>query len=277
MRSTILLTLSLLLLVPNFIPADINGTPDYNGKERYNPELGHIRSVAELESYVDACARLKNFDTHSPQYAAMLAYVISCRFYHGFSHWKMSENWIAALGEKTLGYGLASKVDPEEILQHPNAACSQQALVMMAVLRNKGISYRKVGFPHHYALEVQVNNQWYYFDPNMEPRMSITDRRHDHWGGMNDIVKTYYDPSNHRNLDYQFGRGQQAEIGPVNEIPAKNAARFQSVTAFLSKVCWLIPLCVLAFVTGPRHFMYPVGPVNRKPIYRLASRGLYWV
>ena len=95
---------------------------------------------------------------------------------------------------------------------------------MMSILRNKGLAYRKVGFPHHYALEVYVNDQWYYFDPNMEPRMKLQDRTHDTWAGINDNLKSYYSPIIHHNLDYQFGNGQKAEFGSINEIPARNAS-----------------------------------------------------
>ncbi len=275
MRKRFLIILSMLLLSLNFIPVDINGVPEYNGQERYVANLGHLKSIAQLEQYADRCAALKQFDTHSPQYVAVLAYVISCRFYHGFSHWKLSENWIAAAGEKFLGFGLASKVDPEEIMQHPYAACSQQSIVMMSILRNKGLAYRKVGFPHHYALEVYVNDQWYYFDPNMEPRMTLQDRTHDTWAGINDNLKSYYSPIIHHNLDYQFGNGQKAEFGSINEIPARNASLFQSATAFASRIAWIFPL-VMAFARRRKPFMYAVGPVNRRVVYRIPSHYPYY-
>jgi hypothetical protein len=275
MRTIVLLSLSLLLLLPNFIRKDINEQVPYDGKERYRPELASIQTVSELEQYTDRCAASKNFELHSLEYTAMLAYVVSCRFYHGFSHYSLSENWIAALGEKIVGYGLASKVDPEAILQHANAACSQQALVMMAVLRNKGIPYRKVGFPHHYALEVNIHNRWYYFDPNMEPRMNLQQRLHENWSGYNDNLKSYYNPAIHQHLDFQFGQGQVAEVGPINEIPGSNVSRFHGFTRLLSKTLWLLPFSFL-FVRRRRPVLYPVKPVNHHPIYRLRWQRPYY-
>lgn len=274
MRKKILIILSIILLSLNFFPADINGEPEYNGKERYYPNLGHIKSLAQLEAYVDKCAEMKKFDVHSPQYSAMLAYVISCRFYHGFSHWKMSENWVAALGEKVFGYGLASKVEPEDILQHPYAACSQQTIVMMAVLRKKGIPYRKVGFPHHYAIEVHVNNSWYYFDPNMEPRMNLRQREHDQWAGINDNLKAFYNPIVHHNLNYQFGKGCKAEFGPINEVPARNASLFQSATAIISRIAWMFPLAFA--LVRRRPYMYAIKTNRRRMIYRIPSHYPYY-
>lgn len=122
---------------------------------------------------------------------------------------------------------------------------SQQALVMMEILRRKNIEYRKVGFPHHYALEVKNNGKWYYFDPNMEPTMNLRQRLHENWNESNDILKKYYDTTKHKDLSYQFGNGVKASFGTVNEIPAKRLHLFQSITGVLSKILWCFPLMLL--------------------------------
>lgn len=258
----VFIIMALLLALPNFIDRDINGVPVYNGMERFSPTLSSINSTDKLEMYIDGCAAMENIEVGTGQYDSLVANIISRRFYHGFSHFSLSENWIAALSEKMFGYGLASKVQPNEIMQHPYAACSQQALVMMEILRRKNINYRKVGFPHHYALEVMVNKNWYYFDPNMEPKIALTKRTREQWQGKNDNLKQYYDTTKYNDLAYQFGNGQIAEVGNVNEIPASNAKLFQGVTAFASKVLWCIPL--LGLLKRKRQpFMYVVKPDNR--------------
>ena len=60
--------------------------------------------------------------------------------------------------------------------------------------------------------------------------MKLQDRTR-YMGRINDNLKSYYSPIIHHNLDYQFGNGQKAEFGPINEIPARNASLFQSATA----------------------------------------------
>ena len=215
-----------------------------------------------MEKYVDEAAALKNIDINSAEYNVLLAYIISCRFYHGFSHWKLNENWIAALGEKVTGIGLSCKVQPNEIMQNPYAACSQQALVMMEILKRKKTDYRKVGFPHHYALEVKNNGRWYYFDPNMEPYMNLSQRLHEDWKESNDSLKKYYDVTKHTSLSYQFGNAQKAEFGPVNEVPAQRLWLFQSVTGVLSKTLWCFPLLFL-FVRSRRAKMRAAKTDNK--------------
>lgn len=262
MMKPLLIALAILLVIPNFISKDINEPAVFDHKERYNPALASLRSVDQLEKYVDAVAAQKNIQPGTGEYTTLLAYIISCRFYHGFSHWKLSENWIAAVGQKITGIGLACKVKPEDIMKHPNAACSQQALVMMEVLRRKNINYRKVGFPHHYALEVQLQNQWYYFDPNMEPKIKFTQRAHNNWKGENDLIKNYYPNTAETDLTYRFGNGQKAEFGVINEVPARNARFFQGFTGILSKVLWCIPF-LLSFAVKKKPYMYAVKPINK--------------
>ncbi|CAN5893709.1 hypothetical protein BH11BAC4_BH11BAC4_05220 [soil metagenome] len=265
----LLIALAVVLAVPNFIPVDINEQLSYNKKERFHPVLASINSIDKLEKYVDNEAAFQNIAMNSPEYAQLLSYFISCRFYHGFSHWKMNENWIAAVGEKITGIGLSCKVQPEDIMKNLDAACSQQALVMMEILKRKKIDYRKVGFPHHYAIEIKSAAKWYYFDPNMEPTMNLKQRIHESWNGNNDILKNYYDSSKHANLAYQFGNGVKAIFGPVNEIPAQHLRFFQSSTAVLSKILWCFPLIFLFAKSRKRNKkMHMVKPINNNPSYQ---------
>ncbi len=245
MSKSLLILLTLVLLLPNLVQRDIHPTLSYDGKERFDPALGRLSSVAALEAYTDSLAEAKDIERGSFGYAELLEGVIEDRFYHGFSHYSPAENWMAALAGRLIKEDYSCKVDPESILQHPNAACSQQALVMMAVLRNKGMDYRSVGFPHHYAMEVRIGQEWYFFDANMEPGIRQQERRLASWQHLNDRLVPYYDARRHLHLDYQFGHGRQAIVGPVNEIPARNAALFHSVTRWASGMAWMLPLFLL--------------------------------
>jgi hypothetical protein len=257
MAKPLLIVLSLLLLLFNFTNKDLNNspyaTPPYDNMEKYDPAMGHINSLDKMEQYVDASANKNGITIGSVQYVIAMEDEIEKRFYHGFSHLTTGENWIAAFGEKLFGFGLSCKVLPSDIMQHGNAACSQQSMVMMELLKRKGLAYRKVGFPHHFALEVQFNNNWYYFDPNMEPTMTADQRNEANWKHAADQLKQYYDPKRFNDLDYKFGINQAVTIGGVNEKQAANAKIFQLATGFLSKTLWLAPLFILALVYSRKH------------------------
>lgn len=249
----ILLTiLSAALLVPNFLNRDINHNMLYDGREQYNPQLARLNSVGKVEAYTDSLAQLKQIPTRSFEYLQLLESVIKDRFYQGFSHFTLSENWIAAIGGSMIDEGLACKVNPSEILQHGNAACSQQSLVMMAVLRRKNIDYRKIGFPHHYALEARCGIDWFFLDADMEPVLTCTERNARYWQYHNDELKRFYDENRFTDLDYKLGVGLTAERGILNEVPARKVAAFHLFTAFLSKVLWLVPLVLMVRVPQKR-------------------------
>ncbi len=248
MKQFFCILLSILFLVPNFINKDINEFLPYDKLEKFNPKLDSLNDIDKIERYVDNITAENNLKSQTFEYVAALENILEERFYHGFSHYTLKENWIAAVGERLTGIGLSAKVKLNDILKHQNAACSQQSLVMMDILKRKGINYRKVGFPHHFALEASINNKWFFFDPNMEPLMNEQQRIEENWKLSCDSLKKYYDTTKHQNLNFQFGDGGvQAFTEPTNKVYAKNVLLFQNVTAVLSKILWVFPFLLFFY------------------------------
>src|SRR5205823_8534340 len=121
-------------------------------KEKFDPTLSYINSTNKLIAAADSSAEKNNIQQGSLQYAEIVSTIIRSRFYHGFSRYRLCDNWIAACGEKIFGHGLASHVNPDNILKYSYGGCSQQSIVLMEVMKRKNISYRSIGFPHHYAV-----------------------------------------------------------------------------------------------------------------------------
>jgi hypothetical protein len=252
------LLLSVIFLVPNFMNRDINEFLPYNKLEKFDKSLVSLNSISKLEKFTDSIASNRQIKTGSLAYAVMVDSIVSNRFYHGFSHFTLKDNWIAAVGERLTGIGLSAKVDLEDIMKHENAACSQQSMVMMELVHRKGLNYRKVGWPHHYTLETEIDGNWYFFDPNMEPTLTNEQRMEKSWKKQADSIKRYYDTSMHKNLSYPFGvKGIVASIGPINETPARNVRLFQHLTRVLSKTLWLVPLLIFLFLFSGLRKKYP--------------------
>jgi len=277
MKRTALVLLTIVLLVPNFIPVDINTVLAYDGKEAFDPSLSRINSIQKLTDYIDLEAEKQGIKSGTLDYAVLTETVIKKRFYHGFSHYTLQQNWIAALAEKFIGYGLGSIVKPDDIITYPNAACSQQSIVMVEVLHSKQYDYRSVGFPHHFALEFGVGYQWYYFDPNMEPKISQSDRAQQVWNGDPKRLCSYYDKNRFNDLDWKLG-SNQVTYGKVNEPIAADATIFHSMTGFLSKTFWLMPLLMLLYplrkTMGRRLFkiLFYTPPDNVRDIISIELR-----
>jgi hypothetical protein len=238
--------LTSLFLLPLFFNISLEKKPVYNNVELFDPSLAKINSIQNLIHYADSSAARDHIKNGSLGYAVLVSCIIRKRFYHGFSSYTLQQNWVAAIAQYCFGLSLASPVNPNEILQYPYAGCSQQAIVLMETMKQKNISYRSVGFPHHYATELNFKNTWYFFDPNMEPEIKVKERNHNKWKGSADNLKKYYN-GNCTYLDWTFGKSIPAIFGIPNAAPAPRANIFQSVTKFLSKILWIFPLIFFVY------------------------------
>jgi hypothetical protein len=244
----------LALAVPNFLPFAFYEAPQRtNLQERFEPSLvAQITSVDDLLAYADREASKSQVAVKpSLEYADLLCALIQSRFYHGYSHYKLSENWMAALCGKWIWSDLSAIVWPDDILKYPYAACSQQAIVLIECFKRRGIPTRVVGFAHHFALEGKFGTEWIYFDPNMEPDFSKVGRH-----SIDQLVKTGEVADAHHAFVSANGWSRQQGkafftpifLGQENAIPAPRARVFHLVTGVLSRFLWLLVLLAGVFL-----------------------------
>ncbi len=251
MQKYIWLICSFLLASPLFISKNIITEEPYDGKEKFDTSLSRLRSVDQIQKYIDSIALTKHITIGSALYAMTAEEVIAQRFYHGYSHFNLGENWIAAVCEKITGIGLSAKVHASHILKNNNAACSQQSIVLMEILRNKKINYRRIGLPHHYVLEAKIKDDWLYLDPDMEPVASDSMRRRSSWKGDVTKLREFY-PGKNSLTELRFNKQDTIDVGPLNEIPATRVKVFQLFTSFLSYTLWIIPLIIFVYKRYPK-------------------------
>jgi hypothetical protein len=147
--------------------------------ENHSKNLGHpweefdTSYFAKFQSINDIILasdfHFKDQSKNNLAYFDYVAEIVRKRFYHGYSHYSASENIFAWLSGTIFWNHLSAIVIPDDIMKHPMAACSQQAIVMMEIFKRKGIDFRKVGFPNHYTVEGKIGGHWQYFDTNLEP------------------------------------------------------------------------------------------------------------
>lgn len=240
-----LISLSILLLLPNFFNITLEKEPVYNKVELFDPSLSKINSIQKLIDYADSVSQNK-YARNSLEYALVISDVMEKRFYHGFSNYSLKQNWIAALTQYFLGHDVDNPVIAEDVLKYPYAGCSQQAIVLAEIMKREKVNYRSLGFPHHYATELEFNNSWYFFDTNMEPEISPEERNVTNWKHASDSLKKFY-RKNFAAIEYGFGDSQKPEVGKINAAPAPRAALFQTITKYLSKLLWILPLLFLIY------------------------------
>src|SRR5258705_11077082 len=132
MKKYILIILSFLLFLPNLFHVDITPLTPYNNIEHFNHDLSSLNTIEKLEQYIDSIAEARSIVVGGNlDYWEIVSGIVRDRFYHGFSHFALNENWIAAFAGKFVWLDLSCKVLPEDIIKYSYAGCSQQELVMM--------------------------------------------------------------------------------------------------------------------------------------------------
>jgi hypothetical protein len=239
-------SLALILFLPLLSNISPGQKPKYDHKEIYDSSLSKLNSLKKVIAYTDSVANINHVKIGSLDYAVLVGSILRRRFYHGFSYYSLQKNWLAVAAQIFFGRGLAAPVDPDEILKFPYAGCSQQAIVMMSVMKEKHVPFRSVGFPHHYATELCFKNNWYFFDSNMEPKIKEKERNQSNWKGSADYLKKYY-RGNYNYLNWTFGKSVPIVFGIPNADPAPHASIFQGITKYLSKILWIFPLLFFAY------------------------------
>jgi hypothetical protein len=222
--------------------------------ELFNPSLIRINSIELATSYVDSIYRLNkctNFDT--AKYVQIVSRFTKERFYHGLTHYSVSENWIASLSGKLLWSHMSAIVNPNDILKYPKGLCSQQAIIFMEILKGKHINVRSVGLgykegPGHFLCEVHYNNSWRLHDVTMEPKWEKIDNIHrsmDHYLQHKDSLYIAYE--SRLNLEVFNKLTEKVVYGNVNEFPAKNMLLFHIATKIIT---YLLPIVFLLLFIG---------------------------
>ncbi len=241
----LLLTLSLLLLAPNFLPfhlEQLNDSSQKNDYDDFNSDLAsQIKSLEDLDNLSNSV----NGNEQTLEYWNNVAKNLRQKFYHGYSAYTLQENWVAALA----GYFFSPKiyfqyiVSPDDIMKYPMAACSQQGIVLQTLFNKKGINYKTVKFNHHYAVAAEIEGDWYFFDTNIEP--DFIDGKRPTLNQIEDIqyLKAIYPQFDFEEVKRVLGKPEYTENNPSM---APKMMFFHQVTYYLSKTLWFF--CFLGFI-----------------------------
>ena len=215
--------------------------------EEYDPSLTRLNSIDKLVKYCDSIylvtVSTNNKEEIKRDYTDIVSSVVRKRFFHGYSYYGFSSNYMALLLSRATIPGLGAVVIPNDIMKYPYAACSQQAIVMMEVMRTKGFETRKVSFQGnisgHFCFEVFFDGGWHFYDTNMEPDVQVLNS----YGkpgiaflvkNPEVLVKAYsqYPPNDILDIFPTYTYGE------TNKFPAPMAMLFQKLTKILSYLTW---------------------------------------
>lgn len=232
-----------------------SGVPEYNGQEEFDPSLQRLNSLKSLERFCDSLFLAKQQIQENIQfeeaYPEIVVSTVRRRFYHGYSTFGLSNNFAALAFEPLTGKKASAIVLPDQLLKYSYAACSQQSIVVMSLLKEKGFISRVVGFSGkrngHFSFETYYKGGWHFFDPNMEPDQKLLD-------GYNRPSMAFLASNTpvlmaaykHLPKEMVLDIFPNYTIGEPNVALAPWATLYQNVTQFLSYTLWSFFL--LAFI-----------------------------
>lgn len=217
--------------------------------EEYDPSyFNRFQSIQSIISHSDSSIGYNRRNTLV--YYNFTAVTIRKRFYHGYSYYGFSDNPLSCLAGHLMWHDLSAIVIPDDIMKHPMAACSQQAMVLMEVFRRNNIPYRKVNFKGHYAVEGFIEKQWRFFDPDMEPKLASARE------SLNSLVAENKLDLAYTNTGFSIAYLQKVlespKQGKVNEAPAPRATLFHKTCLLLVSKWFLLSVFILSFVSNIR-------------------------
>jgi hypothetical protein len=225
-----------------------------------DPSLSRLNSVDKFIGFCDSVFG-KEMKSHSDsaQYANLVSKVIRYRFEHGYSWYRFGHNYIAKLVAPMLNKNLSAIVVPDDILEYQSAACSQQSIVGMKVLMEKGFIVRPIGFYDtliggHFCYEIKFNGVWHFYDPNREPDEELLDKYNrpsiKELNENKELLVAAYPRDKKENVLALYST---YKYGKESKLPGANARLFQQITQILSYTLWIF-LALLYLYLDKRFF-----------------------
>jgi hypothetical protein len=219
-----------------------------NSPEEFNPALNRLCNITQVLQYCDSIygnSRIAPAD--SLAYANVVAHTLRLRFYHGLSTYGFCDNWVLYALQWVHPHSLAI-VYENDILKHNQALCSQQSIVGMMALKQKGFTFRKVGFKTkngkagHFTYEIRLADGWHFYDVDKEPNLQVLEAE-----GRPSIKNLAKNDTLRRNAYAKNGKRVSDDLIPYyntnftpNAFPARNMLLFQRLCQLASYSLWLV-------------------------------------
>lgn len=244
--ASVLFSLVLLVSLVRQVPA-IEDPVTVNAQEQWRSDFAAIRTIDDALPIIQQYSKNQT-GTREERITKAIDQFIKDRFVFGFSYISPKENWLIYLFGIIFGSSYTVPVDPNDILKHPQAMCSQQSIVFMELLRRYNIQYGAVlfnwpdsdpGKRGHFAVAARVDGVWRYFDADLEtkgspPVSTVIDG--------SALASLYRDkPAMAAKMRYA-ARHHGISLEHINEYPAPRGRALQVLTNWVS---YLMPFMLL--------------------------------
>ena len=211
-----------------------------NAHELYCPSLARIKDLKAAQDYIDSSysSQYQTFD--SIRYLQVTENFVKRKFYHGNAVFSWKENWICWILGKTIWSHFNSVVAPEEVIKHSQAMCSQQTMVFIYLMKQKGYQYRYAYLfsksRGHFCCEIWQGAVWHFVDVDMEPHWERTKGLANislEKSIKNNSLETIYD-SGYSFIKEVVNNNSKVKYEEINKNLGNTMIFFQQITKILS-------------------------------------------
>ena len=174
------------------------------------------------------------------------------KFYHTTLFYKPCENYILFFLDVIFPeYFFRVVLNSDDIIKSNFAACNQQVIVFLDIVKEYGFEYGVVGFNainfEHLAGAVKFDGKWYFFDSNLEPKYDRSNPKIFDAVVASDknTLHSMYKHAINRNLISLDNLKQKSiSLKEISVLPGATGRSIQSITAYISKYIWIIFLLI---------------------------------
>lgn len=223
-----------------------------SSNEIYDQNFESINNLEGLKSLIRSEIDSRNYE--GIEIPIFIDDIIRKKYFHQTAYLAADTNWVL----KIFDFLFPSKefltaMDPKNLVKKNHGICNQQAIIFQEVIKDYEFQFASIGFDikipeqgnfGHFVSAVKIQENWFYFDSNMEPDYDRSDP-----SIFSRVLKADKGLLKKLYPEYNFSLVNKDMIifRDLNTFPAKKGVMFQKITQFLSDFSWIF-LLMLAFL-----------------------------
>jgi hypothetical protein len=214
--------------------------------DEYVKEVANIFSVQDFKSAINSEIKTKNLS--GIEIPILIDDYIRKKYYNAGNFVDWHHNWFLYFLDFIFPqYYINTSMVPNDIISKDFAMCSQVSILFQDIVKDYGFDYASVRFfiPDflHFALAVKVDDRWYFFDSNLEPKY---DRRDPSVydavisGDKEVLRKMYYNRIKDDMSVFDMANRDLILMSEINTFPAQTGVFIQNISFLISWYGWAI-------------------------------------
>jgi len=240
------------LMLSNSDSKDILPFPG-SSNEIYDEDFETINNLEGLKSLIKS--EIDNRSYEGIDIPIFIDDIVRKKYFHQTAYLAANTNWVLRIFDLLFpSKEFLTAMDPKHLIKKNHGICNQQAIIFQELIKDYEFQFASIGFDikipeqgnfGHFVSAVKIQENWFYFDPNMEPNYdrsdpSIFSRVLEADKG---LLKKLYP-------EYNFSLVTKDMIifRDLNTFPAKRGVMFQKITQFFSNFSWIFLILIALLI-----------------------------